>query len=385
MAPRSQGTSKRSDSAGDAPDTARKARARNAAPPANGHLPATTGWLLRGKDGRLTAYAPVADGVLRWTERRPGGPDWTGPETLAAPGLLPYLSVARSTEGYVHLVGVRKRPRADGPAETDLVHAVQFQTGRPLRDWASLGNPHGKDREKGERIGMPSAVLDRTGSVHLFVRNANGGLSAKNQSTTGRWQPWGGATPEETLTGEAAAATTDGGVVDLLVPADGAVVRWLREKPDARLERADEEPTAVDIAPGTLTAERTGPGRLTRFWRAETDGKVRAWRPGTPPTGLGGPGSGPVALLRTPVDGHDCTILAHRGPDGRPYIAAYPTEDEAAGLHWTPSGTPCTGAPALALDGAGRVVLAAFDEDGGLRVARQKEEPGLALAAWRTV
>ncbi|MDX3850683.1 hypothetical protein [Streptomyces sp. AK02-01A] len=386
MRPRSGRTSRRQGEGADkAPDTGGKPRREHLAPGPDDALPATTGWLPRGKDGRLTAYAATADGVLRWTETRPGGPDWTGPELLAARGLLPYLSVARSAEGFVHLLGVRRRPRADGPDDTDLVHAVQFQTGRPIRDWQSLGNPHGKDRERGQDIGLPSAVLDGTGSVHLFLRNAHGGLSAKNQSPTGRWGPWGGADAEGTaLTGETAAAVTGQGVIDILVPAGGTMVRWRREKPDAGLERAGDEPSAT-VSPGTVTAERTGDGRLTFYWRDATDSTVRAWRPGSRPVPLGGPGTGPLALLRTPVDGHDCTILAQRGTDGRPAVAAYPTEDEAAGLHWTPTGEPCAGAPALALDGQGRVVLAAVGADGTLRVARQKAEPGLALEAWRRI
>ncbi|MFD8966771.1 hypothetical protein ACFV0C_17520 [Streptomyces sp. NPDC059568] len=386
MTPRSGRTSRRS---GDGAGSALTGEPRRTLPalPVDNSLPATTGWLLRGKDGRLTAYAPAAEGVLRWTEDRPGGPDWSGPELLAAPraGLLPYLSIAQSAEGFVHLLAVRRRPSADGPDEVDLLHAVQFQTGRPLRDWQSLGNPHGKDRAKALRIGMPSMVLDTTGSVHLFVRNANGRLSAKNQLRSGRWRAWGGANPEGTvLTGEAAAAVADHGGIEVLVPARDTIVRWLREKPEAALERAEDEPVAP-VAPGTLIAERTGAGRLTYFWRDAEDSTVHAWRPGMEPVRLGGPGAGPLALLRTPVDGHDCTILAQRGPDGRPSIAAYPTENEAVGLNWTPSGEPCVGAPALSLDGDGRVVLATLGEDGTLRLARQKAEPGLALAAWTQV
>ncbi|MFJ2115667.1 MULTISPECIES: hypothetical protein [unclassified Streptomyces] len=354
-------------------------------PPAGTALPATTGWLLRGKDGRLTAYAPTDGGVLRWTEARVGGPGWAGPDLLAVAGLLPYLSVAQSAEGFVHLLGVRARPCADGPDELDLVHAIQFQTGRPLRDWQSLGNPHGKDRAKGAQIGMPSHVLDDTGSVQLFLRNTNGGLSAKRQAPSGRWHPWGGANPRGTLlTGESAAAVTDHGTIDLLVPAGDAVVRWLREKADGELVRAEDEPR-VKVAPGTITAERTGPGRLTHFWRDAGNGTVRAWRPGAEPASLGGRGTGPPALLRTPVDGYDCTILAQRGTDGHPSIAAYPTEHEEAGLHWTRTGERCAGAPALALDGLGRVVLAAIGEDGTLRVTRQKAEPGLALEPWTRI
>ncbi|MFI5754816.1 hypothetical protein [Streptomyces sp. NPDC051569] len=388
MTPRSGRTSESSeDSAGGGSGAARNTRRTRPAITTDEALPGTTGWLLRGKDGRLTAYAPTADGVLRWTETRLGGPDWTGPELFPVRGLLPYLSVAQSAGGFVHLLGMRRRPRAEGPGDTDLVHAIQFQSGRPLRDWQSLGNPHGNDREKGERIGPPSAVVDTTGSMHLFLRNANGGLSAKNQSPTGRWLPWGGADAEGTaLTGEAAAAVTDHGLIDLLVPAQDTVVRWRRERHDAPLRRAGagDEP-AARVAPGTITAERTGGGRLTFFWRDPGDHTVRAWRPGTEPAVLGGRGSGPLALLRTPVDGHDCTILAHRGPGGRPHIAAYPTEDESAGLHWTPTGEACVGVPALALDGRGRVVLACTGPDGSLRVARQKAETGLALEAWRRI
>ncbi|MFD8553811.1 hypothetical protein ACFV08_19955 [Streptomyces fradiae] len=87
--------------------------------------------------------------------------------------------------------------------------------------------------------------------------------------------------------------------------------------------------------------------------------------------------------MRTVVDGHDCTVLAHRDEEtGRAALAAYPTGDEDAGVTWTLTGSPCLGAPALALDGAGRVVMALIGTDGALWTARQKAESGLALGAW---
>ncbi|MFJ4918542.1 hypothetical protein [Streptomyces sp. NPDC088725] len=347
-------------------------------------LPATTRWLLRGKDGRLTAYAPAADGVLRWTESRVGGPGWSGPELLGFPGILPYVAVAQSPEGYVHLVVPRVRPRTDGPDDLDLLHALQYQTGRPIRAWQTMGNPHGKDREAAARIGAPTAVMDGSGQLQVFVHNAKGGFSAKRQSPTGKMLPYGGATPEDTpVTGPVAAVTTDNGETHVLAPADGTVLRWRLAKADAKPERAEAETEPQAKAePGTITAERTGPGRATYFWRDVADGTVRAWRPGADPVALDGPGTGPPAVLRTPVDGVDCTILAQRRTDGRLAIAAYPTEDESAGLNWTTTGEPCAGAPALALDGRGRIVLAAIGTDGALRVARQKDEQGLALSAW---
>lgn len=104
--------------------------------------PAVTGWLLRGTDGRLTAYAPCAGGVLRWTETHPGGPEWTGPELVApATGLDPRLSVAQGGDGYVHLLALRRTTTPAGEPRTDVVHAIQYQSGRPVKDWYPMGTP----------------------------------------------------------------------------------------------------------------------------------------------------------------------------------------------------------------------------------------------------
>lgn len=84
-------------------------------------------------------------------------------------------------------------------------------------------------------------------------------------------------------------------------------------------------------------------------------------------------------MLRAVLDGYDCTVLAHRGLDGEVMVAACGTENEGAGVWWSPAGGPSAGAPALALDGHGRIVLALIGPDGTLRVARQGAGPGLAL------
>ncbi|MEU1157166.1 hypothetical protein ABZ369_29720, partial [Streptomyces sp. NPDC005918] len=80
---------------------------------------------------------------------------------------------------------------------------------------------------------------------------------------------------------------------------------------------------------------------------------------------------------------HGLAAALARGED-QP-VAAFPTEDEEAGLWWAETGEPCLGAPSLALDARGRVVMAAIGLDGTLRLARQKAEPGLALEAWAAV
>ncbi|GGQ14387.1 hypothetical protein [Streptomyces roseolilacinus] len=346
-------------------------------------VPATTGWLVRGKDGRLTAYAPGDGGVLRWTETRPGGPDWTGPDLIPAPGMLPYLAVAQGEDGYVHLVGLRRERLADGQTGTDVVYALQYQTGRAVRDWRPLGTPYPNDPSLAGQIGLPSAVVDSDGSLNVFVRNAGGGVCARSQAKTGAWNAWADLKGSG-VRGTVSAAITGDGRVEVLAPTAEGLLRWEREKPGVRFERADDVP--LRAAPDSPTAVETDPeAGLTHFWHDAGDRTVRAWRPSLPEgAGLGdGTGTGPVAVLRTVVDGHDCTVLAHRDEaTGRPALAAYPTGDEKAGATWTLTGSPSPGAPSLALDGAGRVVMAVVGADGALWVARQKPESGLALGAW---
>lgn len=217
--------------------------------------------------------------------------------------------------------------------------------------------------------------------MHMFVRNAGRGVSGRSQEKTGRWKGWGDIKGSQ-VSGTVAVTVNDAGLAEVSAPCADHVLRWSQKEPGWRMPRA-EDLTGVAVADGTYAATRTGRESVTRFWRDAGTGEVAAWRPGGPPRTLGGAeGTGTIALLRTPVDGVDCTLLAQRDASGRPSLAAYPTESEDAGLVWSPTGEVCAGAPAMALDGLGRVVLAAIGEDGALRVTRQKEESGLALEAW---
>ncbi|GGU41355.1 hypothetical protein GCM10010274_31420 [Streptomyces lavendofoliae] len=376
-------SARRSRRSADAPS--RPGADRGGSPLPDASLPAATDWLVRGKDGRLTAYAPVEGAVLRWTEKHPGGPGWTGPETIPAPGVDRHLSIAQGADGYVHLVALRRTRLADGTPATDVVFALQYQSGLAVRDWAVVGNPYPDDPELAGRIGPPAAVIDSEGSLHVFVRNVGGGICGRSSVPSGKWNKWADLKGSG-ITGPIRASITEDGLMELVAPAEDHLLRWTQESKGVKFQRAEDVP-ARPVA-DSLSSERTGPGRLTHFWQDAGDGTVRAWRPSDKaPSVLGtGAGTGPVALLRTSVDGHDCTIMARRdAATGRPALAAYPTEDEALGATWTLTGDPCVGAPALALDGRGRVVMAAFGTDGTLRVARQKPEPGLALEAWRRV
>jgi hypothetical protein len=338
-------------------------------------------WLLRGADGRLTAYAPCQGGLLRWTEVRAGGAEWSGPDFFAAPGLT-HLSIAQGGDGFVHFLGRRERELAGGRVAVDVVYALQFQTGRPLTEWVSVGNPH-EDAERAVRLGGPVAVVDASGAVHVFVRNAGGGVTLRREGRDGRWEPWRDLRGSDVREGLAPAATSSGHV-EVLAPAGGSALRWDQPEAGGAMRRAaDVRPAPV---PGSVAALETSPGRITWFWTDVDGSGVVAHRPGGWVYPLGGaPGDGAHAVLRSTLDGHDCTVLAHRGRNGNAVIGACATGAEADGVGWADTGVPCLGAPALARDGYGRVVIGVVGPDGRPRVARQERDRGLTFSEWTRI
>jgi hypothetical protein len=166
--------------------------------------------------------------------------------------------------------------------------------------------------------------------------------------------------------------------------AGGAALHWVQPEPGAVPQRTlDVQPGP---RPGSVTAVETAPGRLTYFWTDPLGSGLVCHRRGGWSVPLGGaPDGGANAALRTTLDGYDCTLIAHRGAAGGVLIGVCGTENESAGVWWTDTGRPCQGAPALAHDGYGRAVVAAFGADGGLSVARQGAGPGLTFPDWERV
>ncbi|MEU9210883.1 hypothetical protein AB0D27_23765 [Streptomyces sp. NPDC048415] len=334
-------------------------------------------WLIRGRDGRLCAYLLSAAAVQCRAERGPGGP-WDPPRTVGGDQRLhPVLAVGRGPDGYAHLVSWRPTVRD----ESGLVHSTHFRPRLAALDWNPLGHPD----KTGGRTGTPAVAVDAEGRAHVFVRNKGGGVSMLAQKEKGGWDPWRdlkGRDVQEDL----AAVTGECGRVELYAAVPGGILHWRQEEPGAQpvLEEALETP----VRPGTLRALATSPGSTTLFFTDES-GDLCAWRPGTKPVALlatAGPGA--VSAIRCELDGHDCTLLAQRSASGRVVFAAYPTEDEAAGAWWTESGPglPADALVSLAEDDAGRVVAAILlPSTGELLLTRRKDEPGLALEAWRAV
>ncbi|EFL18256.1 hypothetical protein [Streptomyces sp. C] len=340
--------------------------------------PLTGRWLLTGKDGRLTAYARAADGMLRWTETAPGGPGWTGPDLLPADGLTD-LTVGQGPDGYAHFAGRRRTGTGDAATVT-YHHAVQYQSGRPTGPWESLGTLYQR-AGMSHRGGPPALAVDAQGTPHLFVRNAGRGVHVRRQDGKGNWQPWEDLRGSKAFEGVTADSTADGRIW-LAAPGEKGLSRWTQNTPGGPVERAEDVPYLAQD--GSVRTLETSPGRVTHFWHAADGSGVFACREGAGVLALGGgPGTGAVAAVRALVDGYDCTVLAHRGVNGRTVLAAYPTEHEAAGLWWTEIGEEGPGSPALALDARGLLVIACVSARGELLVSRQKDNSGLSLGRWQ--
>ncbi|MFF2363496.1 hypothetical protein ACFVU0_12365 [Streptomyces sp. NPDC058122] len=334
-------------------------------------------WLIRGRDGRLSAYLLSEATVRCRAERGPGGP-WDPPRTVGGEQRLhSVLALGQGPDRYTHLVSWRPTVRD----ESGLVHSTHFRPDLAALDWSPIGHPN----RTGDRTGNPAVAVDAQGRAHVFVRNRGGGVSMIAQKEKGGWGPWRDLKGHD-VQGDLAAVTGMSGRVELYAAVTGGVLHWSQEEAGAEpaLDEALEAPVRAD----TLQALATSADSTTLFF-TDTSGDVCAWRPGTRPVSLlTSAGPGPVRVIRCQLDGHDCTLLAQRASSGRVAFAAYPTEDESAGAWWTESGPelPADALLALAEDEEGRVVAATLSPGPGeLRVTRRKDEPGIALEAWRTV
>lgn len=334
-------------------------------------------WLIRGRDGRLSVYLPTDDAVLCRAERGPGSA-WTPAHRIGGDQkLLPPPAVGQGRNAYAHLVSWRPTV----PGEAGLVHSTHFRPRLAALDWNPIGHPN----KKGDRTGTPAVAVDAEGRAHVFVRNGGGGVSMLGQKEKGGWGPWRDLKGRE-VQEELAAVTGESGRVELYAAVPGGLVYWRQEK--AGEQPALEEALEASVRPGTLRALATSPQSTTLFY-TDDSGDLCAWRPGGKAvTLLPSAGPGPVSAVRCELDGHDCTLLAQRSASGRVAFAAYPTEQESAGAWWTESGPalPSDATVSLATDEDGRVVAATLSPSTGqLFLTRRKDEPGLALEAWREV
>ncbi|MEU9857223.1 hypothetical protein [Streptomyces sp. NPDC047974] len=335
-------------------------------------------WLARGTEGRFSLYVPRGGEVVRWTED--DGHRFTGPVEIGGGGLLPFLAVAQGPDRYVHLIGIRPTATGEesGERHVELVHSIQYQTGRPNVEWKSIGHSN----NHAEWFGNPAVAVDAQGRLHVFVRNRGGGVSARIQKDAGGWHPWwdlrGGRSDQNPV-----AAVTGKGLVELYTSTDRGLRRYVQHDPGAKPVAEDLVPTAV--VQGTLAAV-TGPSGHVTVYYADGHGRVCLWSPGrglAPTPVAQAVGAGPLTATPCLIDGYECTLVAQCDASGVTSLGAFMAEREDMGLYWSPSGPPLAAPPTLTTGLDGGVALAALTPDGGVVVTRQKpEEQGLALTPW---
>ncbi|MEU9063497.1 hypothetical protein AB0D13_32700 [Streptomyces sp. NPDC048430] len=337
-------------------------------------------WLFTGRDGRMTAYGTTADGLVRWTEPVRSGGSWAGPEPIEVPRRTGGVAMARSREGYVHFAVLQ----GDGGRADRVAVATQFQTGLALSGWHDLGLPAAQGGAPDDILvhGPLIAVNPAIGSVHVLVSMRQGGVFRRSRKPEGNWGGWKPVT-DRAYVSEPWVVMTEGGPLEILACGPDGADYWVGTS-NGRFELADRIDSP--IVAGTVTAHETGPKRATYFWRYPGDGSLVAWRRGQQGNGaglmsLGGAGgSGAPSVTRALVGGYDCTVLAQTGVDGTIEVTAYVTENEGYGMWWARIEGAGGDSPQVAVDGAGRIVVAALDKTGALLVARQdRQQEGLAF------
>ncbi|MGW4030235.1 PIG-L family deacetylase [Streptomyces sp. NPDC004838] len=143
------------------------------------------------RDGRLTAYGVLGLRVVRWRETRPGSREWGAPADLGGGPLAPALGSAALKDGRQLLFGLRFAAIGGrGSSNSREIMLLEQRTpGGEFLAWKGLGNPERGD-DRGRRIGVPVAVTAGDGRVHLFVRNAEKGVSTRVREADGTWSGW---------------------------------------------------------------------------------------------------------------------------------------------------------------------------------------------------
>ncbi|MFJ7251799.1 PIG-L family deacetylase [Streptomyces sp. NPDC098085] len=263
-------------------------------------------------DGRLVAYGVLGLRAVRWRESAPGSGTWDTADDLGGGPLAPVLGGASLPDGRHLLFGLRFAALSGHGAdnEREIVTLEQRSPGGGFRAWQGLGNPV-RDHDGGRRIGVPVAVAAPDGRVHLFVRNAEKGLSTRVRDTAGRWGRWqdtGGGEVQDGLS----AVVDDAGCVHVFAAGRFAVHHWTQDAPGdpvtARTQIGGvpvpgDGPAALPGADGAIELfyRAAAKAALTTVWTGETADETGIDGYGRPVADrVGFDGYGPVSAAASP-------------------------------------------------------------------------------------
>ncbi|MFD6230610.1 PIG-L family deacetylase [Streptomyces sp. NPDC060232] len=325
----------------------------------------STTWMTQGTPGRLYAFAALDGQMAYWTRPRPTAP-WQGPRFLppTAPGTTidAGASTARLPDGRIAVLATRTTLATTTPQDyrRETVYALQNAPGADFGPWHTLGTPDTGDLSATSAIGTPTAAVDATGRITVYLRDSHRTLRAATQNAPGAgfgpWQTLGGTA----LQGDPATATDSAGRRHVYAATDRTVLAWTQPAPGAPL--TGPFPTGLPATTGVLSATGHDDGvRLT--FRSPGSGTVTTTQATataaapllSPPADTGGEGGyGAVATAGR--------LLAGRAATGTAAVTLPgPTPTPA----WHESQMLYTGAPTAVTtpDGTGLAAALGLDAD----------------------
>ncbi|MCX4845973.1 PIG-L family deacetylase [Streptomyces sp. NBC_00893] len=268
-------------------------------------------------DGRLVAYEVLGLRAVRRCESAPGSGVWDAPDDLGGGPLAPVLGSATLPDGRHLLFGLRFSALGGHGAdnEREIVALEQRSPGGPFRAWQGLGNPE-RGPDDGRRIGVPVAVAAPDGRVHLFVRNAEKGISTRVRDTAGRWGGWQDTGGGEIQDGLSAVVDSEG-CVHVYAAGRFAVHHWTQDAPGEALT-ARTQISGVPV-PGDGPAALPGTdGTVELFYRAAAKAALTTVRTGETADETGIDGYGRPIGGRAGLDGYGPVAAA--GSPGAPVL-----------------------------------------------------------------
>ncbi|WP_328911478.1 PIG-L family deacetylase [Streptomyces sp. NBC_00234] len=333
---------------GDRPLTNRKGWVRST----HHRYPGARTVLASEPDGRLVAYGVLGLRAVRRRESAPGSGIWDRPDDLGGGPLAPVLGSAVLADGRQLLFGLRFAALGGHGSdnEREIVLLEQRSPGGGFLPWRGLGNP-ARGRDHGRRIGVPVALAAPDGRVHLFVRNAEGGVSTRVRGRSGRWSGWrdtGGGQVQDGL----AAAVDGAGRVHVFAAGHHAVHHWTQDAPgEALTARTQLDGAPVPgVAPAALTAED---GSVEVYYRAQAEPGLTAVRRGAVVERSDFDGYGPVTAAASPLG----PVLLGRTAGGLVQLRT------GRGLHVRDQGPAALDGAALHLGADGRPAVVGLGPD----------------------
>ncbi len=367
---------------------------------------AGTNWAGRNADGRFQVVAALNGQVFTWAQR-PGDNKWVGPDPLAAGDItrvLPGMSIVNDLDGSLQVFAVDAN-------SGDIITTWQNgpDSGWSNR-WVSLGNPNA-GTPQAANVSYPAVARNYDGRLVVFVKNGNGGVSAKTQilgtkdQFEGTWADLqGGGGVQDGLS---AISDTDGRIELFaynIVNGVGKLSIWYQHDRNGGFTFNQSLPALEPASPPTVGINQDG--RLDVFYR-------RANNSDTQPVGsnvahtyqlpnangdwttqpddiLGQGGFGPVAVGSAPGSGNpDSRIFVFErnrggGVSGTKQVAP----NDAYNRQWTDYGNFISTQPAALADvrNGERMTVFAQADDGSMTMRQQSAAGGAApFGDWVTL